>query len=82
MAVGVVKWFNARKGYGFIASPDWPKDVFFHVSAVRQARISGLREGDRLAFELEEDPGCPGRIIARRLRRLEGDEGPSAGRDG
>ncbi len=79
MATGIVKWFNAKKGYGFIASPDWPKDVFFHVSAVRQARIADLKEGDRLAFELEEDPVRRGRIVARHLRRIAGGTGPQAG---
>ncbi|RMF66516.1 MAG: cold shock domain-containing protein, partial [Alphaproteobacteria bacterium] len=37
MPEGVVRYFSWKRGYGFIASPAWPKDIFFHVSAVRQA---------------------------------------------
>jgi CspA family cold shock protein len=55
MAVGTVKWFNAQKGYGFIQPDDGSKDVFVHISAVERSEIGGLREGQRLSFDLERD---------------------------
>ena len=55
MATGTVKWFNATKGFGFIAPDDGGKDVFVHISAVERAGMPSLNEGDRLEFELEVD---------------------------
>ena len=51
---GKVKWFNPTKGYGFISRDDDAKDVFVHSSAVRDAGLSGLAEGETLTFEVEE----------------------------
>lgn len=53
MPKGVVKWFNATKGYGFIAPDDGGKDVFVHVSAVQKAGLRSLNEGQQLRFEIE-----------------------------
>ena len=50
---GTVKWFNAKKGFGFIEREDKEKDVFVHVSAVRDAGMNGLDEGQALTFEVE-----------------------------
>ena len=55
MATGIVKWFNATKGYGFIQPDKGGKDVFVHISAVERAGIPTLNEGDRLEFEIEVD---------------------------
>ena len=55
MPTGTVKWFNATKGFGFIAPDDGGKDVFVHISAVERAGLPTLNEGDRLEFELEVD---------------------------
>ncbi|RMF68610.1 MAG: cold-shock protein [Alphaproteobacteria bacterium] len=55
MANGTVKWFNGQKGYGFIEPDAGGKDVFVHISAVERAGLSTLREGQRIAYELEED---------------------------
>ncbi|MEX2248271.1 MAG: cold-shock protein, partial [Parvibaculum sp.] len=54
MASGVVKWFNATKGYGFIAPADGGKDVFVHISAVEQAGQKTLQEGQQIQYELVE----------------------------
>jgi len=50
---GKVKWFNATKGYGFIAREDNEKDVFVHSSAARAANLD-LNEGDEITFEVEQ----------------------------
>ncbi|MGI9387291.1 MAG: cold-shock protein [Methyloligellaceae bacterium] len=53
---GTVKFFNHSKGYGFIEPEDGSKDVFVHVSALQQSGVSGLEEGDKISFELQDDP--------------------------
>ena len=52
MATGTVKWFNAQKGLGFIQPSDGGKDVFVHISAVEQAGLSNLAEGQKVSYEL------------------------------
>ena len=52
MASGTVKWFNPQKGYGFIEPSDGSKDAFVHISAVEQAGMSTLREGQKVEYEL------------------------------
>ena len=56
MPTGTVKWFNATKGYGFIQPEDGSKDVFVHISDVERSSMDNLREGQRVAFEVWEDP--------------------------
>jgi cold shock protein len=51
MPTGTVKWFNAAKGYGFIAPHGGGKDVFVHVSAVERAGLNSLNEGQVVEFE-------------------------------
>jgi CspA family cold shock protein len=53
--VGVVKWFNATKGFGFIQPSDGGGDVFVHVSALERAGLDGLNEGEQVSYELEVD---------------------------
>ena len=53
MATGTVKWFNPNKGYGFIAPEDGQKDVFVHISAVRNAGMNGLKEGQKITFDVD-----------------------------
>jgi CspA family cold shock protein len=55
MATGTVKWFNGQKGYGFIQPDDGGKDVFVHISAVEQAGLRGLNEGQKITYELAAD---------------------------
>ena len=69
MTLGVVKWFNPTKGYGFIAPETGGKDVFVHISAVQKAGLRNLNEGQRLGFEVEQQQN--GRAAAVNLQRTE-----------
>ena len=57
MATGMVKWFNATKGYGFIQPDNGGKDVFVHISAVQRAGLSSLNEGARVSYEEQDNRG-------------------------
>jgi len=57
MATGTVKWFNAQKGFGFITPENGGSDVFVHISAVEQAGLTGLREGQKVSFEVTNQKG-------------------------
>ena len=59
---GKVKWFNGQKGYGFIEREDKEKDVFIHVSALRDAGMKGLEDGQALTFDIEEGPKGPNAV--------------------
>ena len=59
---GTVKWFNGKKGFGFIEREDKEKDVFVHASAVREAGLRFLNEGDDLTFEIEDGPKGPSAV--------------------
>jgi CspA family cold shock protein len=59
MATGTVKFFNTTKGFGFIAPENGDKDVFVHISAVKQAGMETLTEGQRVSFEILTDRGKP-----------------------
>lgn len=69
MPTGTVKWFNATKGYGFIAPEDGGRDVFVHVSAVERAGLGTLREEQRLTFEMQ--PGRDDRTSAEELAAID-----------
>lgn len=56
MALGTVKWFNAEKGFGFIAQPDGGADVFVHHSAIQMSGYRSLEEGQAVEFELQQGP--------------------------
>ena len=64
---GKVKWFNPTKGYGFIEREDKEKDVFVHVSAVRDAGMNGLVEGQALTFDIEEGPKGPNAVSLQKV---------------
>ena len=65
MSTGEVKWFNATKGFGFIVPDDGGNDVFVHISAVETAGLGGLREGQKIQFDVVE--GRDGRSAADNL---------------
>ena len=55
MMIGTVKFFNTQKGFGFIAPEDGSADVFVHISAVEQAGMRALHEGQRVSFDVVTD---------------------------
>ncbi len=57
MAVGIVKWFNPTKGFGFIKPENGSRDVFVHISAVERAGLSTLAEGQRVIYNVVEERG-------------------------
>ena len=66
MTKGTVKFFNAAKGFGFIEPEDGGKDTFVHISAVEQAGLSNLAEGQKVTFDQES--GRDGKIAAANLQ--------------
>jgi len=56
---GKVKWFNSTKGFGFIEREDKEKDVFVHTSAVRDAGMNSLEEGQEVTFDVDDGPKGP-----------------------
>ena len=57
MATGKVKWFDAKKGFGFITPDDGGKDAFLHVSALQAANIQSVNDGQAVSYELTEQRG-------------------------
>ncbi len=66
MSNGIIKWFNATKGYGFIQPEDGTNDVFVHISDVERAGISALREGDKISYDVQR--GQQGKMSACNLK--------------
>ena len=64
---GTVKWFNSKKGFGFIEREDKEKDAFVHASAVKAAGMRYLNEGDKIEFTLEEGPKGPAAVNLKKL---------------
>jgi cold shock protein len=69
MTTGTVKWFNAQKGFGFIAPNDGGSDAFVHISALERAGIADLQEGQKVGFELVADRKS-GKMAADALKIL------------
>ena len=74
MPTGTVKWFNGRKGFGFIEPDDGENDVFVHVTAVKDSGLDVLNEGDKVSFELVENRG---RMAAEKLAKVDSEEAPA-----
>ena len=55
MPSGKVKWFNAKKGYGFITDDKTKKDIFLHVSALENSKLRVLKEDQVIAYDIKED---------------------------
>ena len=68
MPNGTVKWFNTKKGFGFIEPEDGGKDVFVHISAVEASGLAGLEDNLKVTYELEE--GRDGRQMAADLKAV------------
>ena len=66
MATGIVKFFNATKGFGFIAPEDGSKDIFVHISAVQGSGLATLSENQKVTFDTER--GQDGRVSAVNLK--------------
>ena len=69
MPNGTVKWFNTKKGFGFIEPEDGGKDAFVHISAVQKAGLASLDEGQKVSYELQE--GQNGKVSAEELQVVE-----------
>ena len=68
MAIGIVKFYNPEKGYGFIAPEDGAKDVFVHASALKVAGLDQLNDGQKVSYEVEA--GNNGRTAAVNIQLL------------
>ncbi len=66
MPSGTVKWFNNKKGFGFIVPDEGGQDVFVHISAVEKSGLQGLNEGQKVSFNLA--PDRQGRMTAVDLK--------------
>ena len=55
MPSGKVKWFNAKKGYGFITDDETQKDIFLHVSALEESKLRVLKEDQTIVYDIKED---------------------------
>jgi CspA family cold shock protein len=69
MQQGTVKYFNSKRGYGFITPDDGGEDFFVHITALQRAGLAAPDKGDHFAFD--EDLGRDGRTRAINLRRIE-----------
>ena len=64
---GKVKWFNGKKGYGFIEREDGEKDCFVHASAVREAGLRFLQENDAIEFEIQDGEKGPSAVNLKKI---------------
>ena len=67
MLTGTVKWFNCKKGYGFIEAETSSKDVFVHITQLEKIGLKRLNDGQRVGYELYDDRG---RIAAGNIKIL------------
>ena len=55
MPSGKVKWFNSRKGYGFITDDETEKDIFLHITTLEKSKLRVLKENQKIKFEIKEE---------------------------
>jgi len=67
MNTGKIKWFNTTKGFGFIETGEEGKDLFLHISALQEANIDQITEGESVSYEIGENKGKP---IAINIKKL------------
>lgn len=69
MALGVVKWFNQKKGYGFLAPDEGDRDVFVHITVLQRAGLDTLSDGQRVEFSIQQN--IEGRTAAGEVRLID-----------
>ena len=55
MPSGKIKWFNSKKGYGFIKDDETNKDIFLHVSALEESKLRVLKEDQKISYDIKEE---------------------------
>ena len=64
---GKIKWYNSKRGYGFIERDDKEKDAFVHASACKAAGMRYLNENDKIEFEMEDGPKGPSAVNLKKI---------------
>ena len=67
MPTGKVKWFNSKKGYGFVTDDETNKDIFLHVSALEESKLRVLKEEQQIKFDIKEEKN---RLQAINIKKL------------
>ena len=68
MNTGTVKWFNPEKGFGFISNDNGGEDVFVHFTAIQSESFKTLDEGQKVTFDIEQDPKNSSKLRAANVR--------------
>ncbi len=71
MVNGTVKWFSNEKGYGFVENGETGEDIFVHFSAIQVEGFKTLKEGQKVTFEIEDDPKNPDKLRAANVQVVE-----------
>ena len=67
MPSGKIKWFNSKKGYGFVTDDETNKDIFLHVSALEESKLRVLKEEQQIKFDIKEEKN---RLQAINIKKL------------